>query len=172
MTDEILKPGERSKPTFAMSIDTRLLYERYQKLTVGEQITYQEMSDLIGRDVRNGARGAFMSARRRAERLDNIVFGVVRGEGLVRLNDEEIVKSGESLLKRSRKSARRGFARMGHADYEKLTEGIKADHNAYASMFNALIAASKPSTFKRVREQVAQSQQTLPLAATLKAFEK
>jgi len=178
MTDEILKPGERSrKPTFIMSIDTRMLYEHGEKMAVGEKVTDEKLNGIVARKGKNGAEpigppSQIYSAFRRLEREKSFVFGRIHKVGYVRLDDKEIVESGEALLKRAGRSARRGFHRMGRADYEKLTEGTKADHNAYASMFNALIVASRPATFKRVREQVAQSQQTLPLAATLKAFEK
>ncbi|MDH3595773.1 MAG: hypothetical protein OEU09_14070 [Rhodospirillales bacterium] len=172
MTDEILAPGQKAKPTFAMSIDAKMIYERLQKAAVGEKISYEELSAIVQRDIRNGAASPFYSARRRAENLDGIVFGTIVNEGIVRLNDEEIVESGEDLLRRCRRGARRGFKRLTRADYDKLPEPLKVQHNTYASVFNALVAASKPSAVKRIEAKVGEARQTLPLAATLEAFKK
>jgi hypothetical protein len=154
------------------SIDTQYLYERLKKVGVGEMIGYDELSELVQRDVRNGAHGNLSTARNRLMRDDQMVFEAVRGKGLKRLTDAEIVSTGQSVLDRTRRAARRGFIRNTCVDYDRLADADKVKHNAYASIFNVVQAVSKGSAVRKIEGAMSDSKQVLPLAATLEAFKK
>lgn len=164
----MIEDAKRPIPT--LSIDTKLIYERLASASVGDLIEYSELNDLVQRDIRNGAAGCFQSARRRVERLDGIVFGTVRGVGVKRLSDDEIVASGQAVIDKSRRAARRGYRRLGCVEFDGLSAESKVKHNTYQSLFSALVAVTKPSAVKKVETKVSQSQESLPLAATLEAF--
>ena len=161
---------ERSIPE--LSIDSKLIYDRLLQVGVGEVVTYAELSGLIKRDIRNGAYGCLTTARRRAEKLNQCVFGVVRNEGLRRLSDNEIVESGVDVLDKTRRAARRGFHRLTCVDFDKLPEEVRVKHQTYGSIMSALVTVTKPGAVKKVEEQVVETRQQLPLASTLKAFTK
>jgi hypothetical protein len=155
-----------------LSIDTKLLVDRLAKVQPGETITNEQLSEVIGRDVRNGAYSCLYSARAIVQRDHQVVFGTVRGVGLKRLGNTEIVNSGRGDLDRVRRTMRRAAKKMTAVDYDALPNSERIMHNAYLSTFSALAHATKGSSVKKVASQVEQSKEQLPLAATLEAFKK
>ena len=77
-------------PMFQRGADASRLHEELVLTPVGETVTYARLTDALGKPV-TGATGALSSARRIAQREDGVVFGVIRGEGLKRLDSEGIV---------------------------------------------------------------------------------
>ena len=63
------------------SADSRFLAERLAKVEPKGEVTYDELSEVIGRNVQNGARSSLATARKIACRDHKIVFGVDRGKG-------------------------------------------------------------------------------------------
>lgn len=155
-----------------ISVDARLMLERIRKMGTGEVVSDAEFGELIGRDLMNGGYGPFMTARNRALRDYGIVLGRVRKTGYRRLSDAEIVSTGQATVDRVRRSARRAFVRMTCAEYDKLSDESKVQHNTYASVFAALVSVTKASAVKRIEKQVEKAQKELPLAATLEAFKE
>jgi len=161
--------SDDKRALFEPSIDRRLVEDRLRKATVGELVSYSELAGIIDRDMQNGGRGVLTSARRALER-DGVIFAVVRDEGVKRLSDPEIVKTGEDTIARARRASRRGYRRVSMANYDKLSKEDQVTHNAYLSILGALAAVTKTSSVRRVEARVAESRECLPLAATLEAF--
>jgi hypothetical protein len=156
-----------------ISVDARLLYERLKQVGVGETIRYEELDAVVDRDVRNGAHGVMTTARRRAQNIDQIVFGTIRGVGLKRLNDAEIVDTGQSQIDAVRRRARRAFTILTCvSDFDALPAESKVKHNTYASMFSVLSNVTKPGQIKKVEQHVERTQAELPLARVLEALSK
>jgi hypothetical protein len=86
-----------SKTIMEMSAETKLLAEMLRGVAEGEVCTYADMSAMIERDVRAGARGALNSARRILLRDDRIVFDVVIGTGVKRMTPAEIANSEKGV---------------------------------------------------------------------------
>lgn len=159
------------RPMFALSVDTRVIFDRLLKSNVGDVIGYEELTKLIGRDVQGKARSCLLSARKRAEREHRIVFGCVFKIGVKRLADTEIVDSGEAILKRARRGVQKGYQRLTNTvDFEKLPESHQVKMSTYASLFNAVATISLPKTMAKIEERVKQTHKALPLAQTLRAF--
>lgn len=153
------------------SVDAKLLYQELVKADVGGSISYKTLSLCVGRDVQDGARGALYTARKMAEREKNIVFGVIRGEGLKRLDDIEIVNTGESVRAHIRRTARKGARRILRVrDYVALPQEQKVQHNAYASLFGAISEMVSPSNIARIASAVEKAEKELPLKKTLELF--
>lgn len=159
------------RPIPLISTDAKLLYERLKQLSVGDFVSYEDLNTIVGRDVRNGARGPYMTARRRAERLDGIVLACIHNEGLKRLSDPEIVDAGRDAIKRVRNASRRAARRTSRIQsFDGLDQDHKARHNAHMSLFSALAHITKNNQVKRLEDRVGQVQATLPLARVLELF--
>ena len=164
---------EPSRHIAEISVDTQLLVERLRKVGVGETISYAELTGTISRDVQGSARGNLYTARRTLQRDDNVVFGVVVGEGMKRLNDSEIVSTATSdrvgIRRRSRRAARRLACVQ---DFDSLPSEAKIRHQAAISLFGVISAIARNSETKRLEAAVEQAQNKLPVAATLAVLGK
>ena len=158
---------------FEISVDARLLHERLKKVGVGDLISWDDLSEIISRDVRAGgpAYGALTTARRRAQKHEGIVFDPVKGKGLKRLNDAEIVETSQAKIDSVRRRSRAALRRLACVqNYEGLTSEKQVRHNTFASIFSAFATITKAGSMKRLEDQVAEAHAQLPLAKTLEAF--
>lgn len=153
-----------------ISLDAQLIRDRLQETKVGETVTYEELSKLIGRDVRNRAMGALGTARKHAMKNKNMVFVAVSNEGLKRMSDIEIVDSVDGDIRRVRRTVRRSSAKITRVDFNGLPNDKKIDHNAKLSMLGALQQFAAPSSLKTLKSRVEESREVLPIGKTLEAF--
>lgn len=160
----------KNHPSFVVSMDSRAIEDRLKKCAIGDEVSYADLSALIGRDVAY-ERGAMASARRRLMRDQQMVFGVIRGIGLKRLGDEEIVGTGESVNTHIRRTARRAARQMSCVqDFGAMTENKQTQHNMWLSLFGALTAVTRAQSVKRLAANVKEFKASLPLAKTLESF--
>lgn len=160
---------EKKRAIQETSVDTRLLYQRLQSMGPAEEISYEDLSAVIDRDVRNGARHNMESARHMAQRIDGMIFDCVRGVGLKRLDDSGIVKTADSRMKRIRGQARRGVKALACATGELGNDDL-IKHNAAMSIMGAILHATKQKTRNLIERKVADIKESLPLAKTLRLF--
>ena len=158
---------------FQVSEDT-LALEAYLRrhADVGQFVSYGEMSQLIGRDVQDGARGNLTTARNRLMR-DGIAFGPVFGKGLKCLGDEEIVAASSSSRTRIRNLSRKGLKLLSCvSDFESMSQASRARHCAEASVLAATNLMLNPTYMKKLAYRVENTKQLvrLPLERTLHAF--
>lgn len=162
------------KANFAgITVDAQILYQSLVSVNVGETVTYSHLTQLIGRSVRAGAPGcsALKTARHLAQREDRIVFGVDRGNGLVRLADAGIVTAGCAGLAKIRRQTRRSSKLLSCvAEFDALPNATKIQHNAALSIYGALAQATKPSTVRAVQASDNVAACAIPLAKTLGMF--
>ena len=112
------------------SAETSALYELLVNKPVGTRVTYEEMTKLVRQDVANGARGKLHSALRKIRNQHRQEWGIVRGEGIVRLADDQIVDKSAATLKGARR--RLGLTKriLSCAEYEKLSPEKRREHDA------------------------------------------
>ena len=162
---------DNPRPTFQMSIDTRQLYERLKQASVGETVTYQELSEIVGRDVRGRAYSNLLSARRRCMRQDAIVFGTVQKVGLQRLDDGGVVGTAEGAMSRIRRQARRaGITLSCVRDFDALPIEAQTKHNAAMSLLAVVSRITQNSAMKQLEKHVGETKKELPLTKTLEFF--
>ena len=163
--------NQHKRPTFEISIDTRMIYDRLKKSRVGDVVTYEELTKLVGRDVTDGAHGNLYSARRRLLREDQIVFDTVRKIGLQRLGDTEIVEASEADLARIRRAAKRAGRKLTCVqNFAGLQETHQTKHNAAMSLFAAVATITKQSQVRKIEAKIGKTEAVLPLAKTLAMF--
>jgi len=154
-----------------LSIDSRTIYDRLVKVEIDEFIPYSDLTDLIGRSVQYEARGNLNTARNMARREHGMVFGVVIGEGLKRLKDEEIVGIGMKAVKAIGKASRRAMSKLICVkEFDKMSSDVQTKHNTMLSILGVMNAISKPKKIEALEGRVASAQKRLPLSKTLEAF--
>jgi len=154
-----------------LSIDSRTLYEKLIEVPEGETITYPDLSQTINRDVQSVAYGNLHTARRMAQKDNQITFGTVRGVGLKRLSQEETVSTSEHFIKRIRRTARNGIRQVSSiSDFDAMPNEARVKHNTAMSVLGAMYAFTKPGSIKRIENRVQQVQKELPIGKTLEAF--
>lgn len=142
-----------------ISSETRKLYEHLKNLKVGEVVTYAALSELVGRDVSKEAVGSLATARRMCQREHHIVYGAVRGIGLQRLDDKQIVNSADNEIAKIQRTAARGVKKLACVDYANLAVDDKSNFNAKAAALGTLLQHSQPSAVKQLERHYANEQQ-------------
>lgn len=158
---------------FEISVDAKLLHERLKKVGIDEVISWEDLSEVISRDVRAGgsAYGALTTARRRALVDEGMVFDPVKGKGLKRLSDAEIVETSQAKIDSVRRRSRAALKRLACVqNFNGLPSDKQVKHNVFASIFSAFVMVTKAGPMKKLEDQVAEAQAQLPLAKTLEAF--
>lgn len=148
------------KPLFVASLETQAIARRLRDIKVGEEITYSELDQLIGRPCRQYG---LDSARKELLR-DRIVFDCISGEGLKRLNDSEIVKAGSTAIRRINRMAKRNIVKLAAADYDNLKADDKLRHNTSMTIYALAAASTGHESVKRIEHQVQGSNAALPAA--------
>lgn len=161
-----------NKTIAAISIESIELIKRLEKAEVGETITYKELSSIAMADVQREKHGALSTATKHVLNEKQIVFEAVRGIGLKRANDAEIVAHSEGSIERIRRISKRAQKRLTCVDFDKLSNADRVAHNARMSMFGVLHYISAPGKLKQIEKQVEKTNSRLELTATLEAFKK
>lgn len=160
-----------SKCLFELSVDARLLADRLRSVEPSCDVSYAELSEIIGRDVQRSARSVLASARKFVVREDSIVFGVVLNVGLRRLTDAEIVDTSDRASRHINRAAGKAISLITRARYEVLDRAHQIRHNAAISTFGAIAVFSSHPGRKKVEVVVAQNNAPLPLAGTVRLFQ-
>lgn len=149
------------------SDDTRRIEARLRDARIDEVVTYDELSRIIGRDVRNHCMNNIYSARRILMK-ENMHFGTVIGEGIKRLSPDDSVKSAQLCTKRAKNAARKGIKTLKHIEYSELSEEAKKVHLVESTKLVAMELFGSEKATKRIEGKI--DKDTLPLGETLKLF--
>ena len=135
-----------------LSIDSKIIYDRLSQMKKGEAVSYDELTDLIKKDVQREGYAATMTARKMALRENGLVFECITNEGLKALTDTENIEStGKSGFDRIRKISRQSAKKLTAIDdFSNLPPASKIKHNAHLALFGALQAATKEKTVKKI----------------------
>lgn len=138
-----------------LHVDTQVLERRLAELAIDEVVSYTDLSQLIGRDVQNGARHILNSARNRLLTIHGRVMGCVVNEGIKRLTDVGIVGTGEQAMKHIHRTTRRAGRKLrAVADYDALTKADQSRLNLHRAMFGTLHAATSERKLKKLEAHV------------------
>ena len=159
-------------PRFSISIETTLLIERIKHMKVGDLLTYQELSQLIGQDVQEAAAHILQSARRICQREYQVVTDAERNVGIKRASDIELTNSGLQIFSRMRRAARRGVGRvMSVNNWDALPDAEKGRRNATVSALRMMEMMGRPKSIDRIAGAVnTEMTGQLPVAKTLELF--
>jgi len=149
---------EDQRPIGQISFETKQLAIRLAGLKVGESVSYGELSELIHRNVQGKARANLLAARRKVLREHGMVIGVLLDQGVKRLTDVEIVKSGASVIRHINRTSVRGMRHQIQVDFEKLTREQQKEFNLTLSVLQLSRVASTPKFQSMLSERVQKRQ--------------
>lgn len=155
------------------SVDTQFLVDRLIACKPGEVVTYDQLSGIIGREVRpgNDAYPNLYSARRVALNEYGIAFEAVRGVGVVRLTDEAIVRSSPVVIQKAHRAAHRGSKVLACVEhFDGLTNEDKVRHNAALSVLGVIAHFTKSQSVRRIASAVSEANDPLPFQKTIEHF--
>ena len=155
-----------------ISIDTKMIYDKLITLEVNEIITYEELSQIIGRGCRPGENGYnnLRSAERKAMN-DGIVMGAVLKIGRKRLDDRGMVDDSAYYIRKSRRASRTGLRRLlAVKDYANLDTTRQIKHNAHLSLFGAWTAITSRKRVERLEAKISADHNKLSVIKTLEFF--
>ena len=158
-----------------IEIDARALSDLLDTAKPGDVVTYDALSQLIGRNVRGAAWSALTKARREQLKKQRL-FECVRDVGL-KLETDATIAEGvpEYARKRIRSVAKRCGAKLAAiADFDKLSNDQKTRVLTAQSIVGAVAAFTSAAGARRVEKLIgeATNAKALPLAATLEAFKE
>lgn len=156
---------------FEASSDARFMAKVLANANPGEIVTYEMLSEAIGRDVRRFAASALFTAVKMQLR-ERRVFECIRGVGYKLLEGHEIVRTqGEKAFNAITNKARSAVKKIAAADYSELNNDQKVKHNAQISMLGAICHMTKPKALENVENAVIAAQnKELPVGNTLALF--
>jgi hypothetical protein len=160
--------SKRTIPT--LSIEAQELIRRLLRASVGDVISYAELSVVAMGDVQDQKRGVLTTARKRVLEDHDMVFEAISNVGLKRLNDEEIVITAEAPLVRINRLANRGKRKLACVDYDNLENELKIKYNARGTLLAFHYHSTKPRQLKSIEQKVEKLGSQLGLQQTLRAF--
>ena len=155
-------------PVAKNGIDIDMLKTRLGTVPVGETISYPELTEVIGRDIRKH-RYLLISACNQLLKERQMVFGAVFNVGIKRMTPDESVTQASHVLKRVRSIAKRGAAKIAATDYNALsTDRLRQMHNGYLSLLGAIVYSADSRNMNRLNERCSNTgPMVLPTARTL-----
>lgn len=161
-----------TKLNFEMSADARLLRQKLASLKPGDFIKYADLSAEISKDV-SGGTPALQTAKRSLLQNEGFVFSCVRGEGLKRLNDEEIVAASDQDVNRIRRSAKKGARKLASVEnYAAMSNAAQLRHTTRLSVMTAVAHMASSRGIQKLEGTAAGRAKELPISETLAAFAK
>lgn len=149
---------------------SRLVHARLVKLGIGDTITYAELSAAAGVNVLK-KRNCITTGRNLARRNERMVFGVVRGVGLKRLDDTGIIDDVDRDRCAIRRKSTRAIRKAECvADLAKLGDPDRTRLLANLAIMGAINHATHATGVKKIEAKVQNSQAKLQLAETLEAI--
>lgn len=152
------------KPIFAASADAKTIAHVLRTIEVGGIISYEDLSRAIARNVCLTGRPAMDTARGIVQREDRMIFDAIRGVGLKRLADNEIIDLGDKARDHVRRASRKVVKKLVCVDYDQLTNEKQTKHNTALSMFGVLCELATEKSTKRLTSSVENAKAELPIA--------
>jgi len=155
---------------FEKSADTKVIESVLIEAKVGQLVTYEKLSEAIGRDVREYARGSLQTARSTLLKDNQIVFAVENKVGLKRLDDSQIIASTESDRLHIQRTGKKVLNKLSTVKFEGLTESEKKQHIVASAQVGAIVMFSQKSSQKKIESKVQHTAGVLAIGETLKMF--
>jgi hypothetical protein len=152
-----------------LAIETKIVLERLAKAQPGETVTYEELNKLAGCDVRK-RRNIITTSTNKLLVEQAKVFVSETGKGMRLLHNEEIPALGARDIGRVGRIAKRSIRKLAAADYDKLSEQAKIQHNTHMTLLSLVQRGATTKSLALVQEAVTKRTNPLPIGDTLKLF--
>ena len=136
-----------------VSVDVTAIVKRLAATQPGDIVTYDELNRIVkGKRVNGRERYVLSSARNIARRENRIMFGVLAGIGLRRLNDSEIADTPRQRFRRIRNEADKTCKEVACADFSKLTPIEQRSASTALSIAGAISLFACTSSQKKLED--------------------
>ena len=149
-----------------------MLEDFMRDVPVGETRTYEQLSEVVAKDVRPGgpAYHNLKSAINALEREEK-TFGIIRKVGVMHLRDEDVPSAVEGENIKARKACRRALKKSrGVKDYEKLPIDKKVALDTQRTIAALVLDSTTSGKRQAITGAVAACHKQLSLTATLDAI--
>ena len=148
--------------------DVQAIVDAMNELKIDETITYEELTEIVGRDIRNHR--YIMTQARNRLLLNRKIFGCITNVGYKRMNDSEIVESSHGIIHSIHNKARKQVKSLTAVDWQSLTNNNRVNLNIHISVLGAIAHATTPSTIAKLSPACTNSNGIygLPTEKTLK----
>ena len=136
------------------SAEAKAIFEKLKTAQPGDEITYAEINQIIGRDVRKYCKSALDTARKMCMQDQRIVFDVIPNVGLKRLQNEQIPKLSRRGFKHIRNTAKKYVKVTMCADYEHLSHEGRLEFNYALTGLEPIRELSSLTAEKRIKEAI------------------
>jgi len=165
--------GSKKRSIAEMSADVRFLMQHIVKHPEGSVLTYEELSEVVQRDVQKSSRGVLYRAVRCALSHHAQVWECIPRVGIKRLENGAIPASvGAKTQKRVRSATRRGLKQLRAVIPSELTNEEKVEFHLQTSMLGAIHNIASDKAEEAIRARVIGSQTELPINRILEALRK
>lgn len=138
---------------------------------IGQVITYSDISDAAGVDVTSSAhRGKLRTARESLQNGQQMLFGCVKGIGLKRLDDAQIVGAGASMIRTMSRQATRAARALACADFASLSDADKIKHNVSMSIAGAVRISTSEASRVSLERKVLSNGGKIDIHSTMQFF--
>lgn len=162
---------EEKKGIKEINLESKLLFNRLKDANIGDVITYEELSEIIGVDVQGAGRNYLNTARYMCEREKDKTFGTVINYGIKCLNDSEVVETAVYAVGHIKRTSKKYIKKLKCVnDFGKLSNDDKIRFNAYASTLGVMASITRSANIKKIEAKVQETQERLPYAKALEAF--
>lgn len=137
----------------AKSSDTLILENRLRKTEVGELVTYDELSKLLGRDVRKFC-VSYLKTARHTLVGESIFFDCVTNEGFKRLSNDEAALAADYYRTRIISTTNRGIRHLKNVPFDNLSDEAKKKHLTSSAQLGAIQLFSSSKSTKKIEAAV------------------
>ena len=156
----------------SISIESQEVIRRLEKCGIGDIVSYEELSILAMGNVQYEKRFTLSTGKKFMLSEKQWVFESVVNVGLKRLNDTDIVKTGEAAIGRAHRLAHKQLKKLACVDFDRLPKSQQIDHNVRFSILGVLDHLTKPRQIKKIESAVIKIDHRLQLQETLDAFDR
>jgi hypothetical protein len=156
-------------PIQTKSADTLILEARLRDTSPDDVVTYEEMSVILGRDVREYCKSSLITARKTMQ-SESIFFDVERGVGIVRLSSDGATKASTSYVRRAKSATRKGLKHLRHVPFAELSEEGKRMHMTTSTQLGLMDLFGSSKSAKKIETTVVKTGGPLPIGRTLELF--
>lgn len=160
--------NQLNRPIFLASDETKKVQARLESVDIDDIVTWEELSNIVGGNIQK-TRGCLFTARKNLLNEKQMVFASIRGVGLKRIANADIVKNETMTARKIRKQARNSLKRLSIVDPNNLKGTEKTDYLVASATIGA-ISLCTSEKFSNISSQRAISNGSIASKEALKLF--
>lgn len=159
------------RPAMEKTLDTLIIENRLRNAAVGDTVTYEELSTLLGRDVRKFCKSGLDTARK-SVMADGLVFANVYDVGYKRLDDSGKLCAARSHIDRAGRQAKKSRKILTVTDMGALNDEEKKRCIALRTNLQVVEFFTTLKAQRKIAKSVAPTDGRLDFSKTLELFIK